>query len=225
MFSGIKASEGEGLVVEVHIDLITPRTRLVSVLEGLGFEDDPFEVFHPQGYTNHMTGRVKVTQQELKVRLREVREVVEGLLVEGRGERGFYVETELVRGKHYFNTNSVTMGANQLSGFLFSGIGRFGGAKADIHVEFPAGNVSPEVRRYLTEQKFYWVKTPKTPYFGSEEIATLQTLTFNSAKQIYSVLCESPLPGCTGVHLEQKLSMVASHPGLPMPEVISVKRV
>jgi len=69
---------------------------------------------------------------------------------------------------------------------------------------------------------FYWVKTPSSERFPSEEIATIQTSTFHDASVVYSQLVARPLPACTGIHLEQKLAMVASHSNISMPETFEI---
>jgi hypothetical protein len=86
-----------------------------------------------------------------------------------------------------------------------------------VHVEFRAGTVPEDVRSLLHSRGFYWVRTPASQHFPSEEIATLQASVFNDARQVYDRLVAAPFPSCTGIHLEQKLAMIPSHPDLPMP--------
>lgn len=224
-FNGIKVPDGGGLVVEVHVDLMGPTPSFVSLLEGFGFENDPFSIFYPEGYTHHLTGRVRATKRGLAQVLNEIARSIEAILAAGADER-FYVETELVRDVVHFSgrASEPVQLPTPLESFQFSPTGQFGRAKADVHVEFPCGQVTDEVRQYLAGKRFYWVETPQTQYFGPEEIATLQTQTYGSARGVYVALRDCPLPYCTAMHLEQKLQMVASRPGLPMPEVIAVRR-
>ena len=136
-------------------------------------------------------------------------------------EARLYLEVEIVREKTYFDGDVGEM-TDPLKNLVFSPSGVFGGAKADIHIEFPKGTVSEEVRKYLLRSCFYWVETPATELFGAEEIATLQLSEFGDAMKVYKAFVASPLPACTGIHLEQKLHMLASCEGLAMPEVICV---
>ena len=78
------------------------------------------------------------------------------------------------------------------------------------------------MRTLLEANNFYWVRTPATRLFPSEDIATLQPSSYAEARLVYQALLASPLPACTGVHLEQKLSMLATHDDLPLPTVVDV---
>jgi hypothetical protein len=222
--NGILAPTGEGLIVEVHVDLIDPSPSFRDYLHAQGFEEDPFSIFFPAEYNCHMTGRTRHSQKEPNLTIESVRRLVRRLVNEGKGECGFYVETELVRDVARFCgvLGEVSRTGDALDDVQFFATGRHGEAKADVHVEFPLGQVSEEIRRYLTSRQFYWVQAPSTTHFGPEEIATLQTETYASAVTVFQKLRAHPLPGCTAVHLEQKLGMSASRSGLPMPEVIMV---
>jgi hypothetical protein len=223
-FRGIQAPAGKGVVLEVHADLIQPGAGLLQELGDLGLEQDPFQNFYPKGYTHHFTGRLRVGKSQLKSTLDAVVPCL-GSLVETWGQREeFYFELELVRNTRHFALGDRGDLGGQLDNFVFADTGLQGKAKADVHVEFAAGTVLPEVQQYLESKLFYWVATPLTVHFGPEEIATLQTVEFNQGQQIYEALSRYPLPFCTAVHLEQKLGMFSSKPDLLMPEVITVSK-
>lgn len=228
LLSGILVSTGAGTILEVHVDLKTPTLPFKAYLRNLGFEDDPFSVFHPPEYTCHMTGRARVHHDERSI-IREVATLV-SQIVETSMEWGvdLYVETELVRATHYFpkhrkrssKKNETTL--DQLDSFTFTRSGKFGEARADVHIEWIHGTVPKDVQEYLLEKNFYWVGTPRTAHFPAEDIATLQTRDFQGARKVYDALVASPLLRCTGIHLEAKLSTKATRRDLPMPEVINV---
>jgi hypothetical protein len=217
---GITAPEGAGLVVEVHADVINPSSLFLEFLEGEGFEMDPFSKFYPEDYTHHLTGRVRADKRSSKKSIDWVVNKVRGVISQWAREK-FYLEVELVRGEYHFQIAAKQFRPS-LDMFNFTKTGKYGNAKADIHVDFPFGNVTAEIREYFIAHQFYWVQTPETQYFGPEEIATLQTETFASAAEVYGLLCQNSLLGCSGIHLEQKIVMMASRPNLPMPEVIAV---
>ena len=220
---GITAPAGDGPILEVHVDLWETHSPL-EWLGDFGFENDPFAVFYPSGYVHHVTGRTRVHEKGLRAKMSEVDALIERVIDEARSRRvDLYTEVELVRDTKHFPQRSIR-GINVLDKFTFTPTGKCGGAKADIHIEFLAGTVPAEVREYLLRKYFYWVSTPETKYFPAEEIATLQTATYGSAQDAYKCLVVQPLPLCTGIHLEQKLSMRATRPDLPMPEVIKVLR-
>ncbi|MEJ0021609.1 MAG: hypothetical protein WDN47_03420 [Candidatus Doudnabacteria bacterium] len=225
-FNGLKPPAGPGLVIEVHADLIQPSHDFSSFLRSCGFEDDPFSIFFPREYTDHMTGRIRVQKSDLPPVVADVRRTVETILAAAGNEPGVYMEIELVKDKVSFPApiSDQTM-YEILESFNFSSTGRCGEAKADIHVKFLQGQVLPEVREYLVRKHFYWVATPPNEHIGAKEICTLQTDTYESAQAVFAALCQHPLPNCIGLHLEQKLGMVPNRANLPMPEVIAVKKI
>ncbi len=223
LLHGVSAPTGKGTVLEVHLDIQNALPAFGSWLEQIGFENDPFVVFYPPEYSGHMTGRTRVPPKGLHDVFPKVDSLVETVMVEARSQAiKLYSEIELVRGTTYFADRRPSQKLNVLDDITLRRSGQFGGAKADVHVEFESGRVPLKVRDYLSRNHFYWVSTPPTAHFPAEEIATLQTSTYPGAKVIYDLFVTAPLPGCTGIHIEQKLSMKASNAGLPMPEVIEV---
>ena len=221
---GVKRPVGDGVLLEIHIDLVRTTQDFSFYLENLGFEDDPFTVFWPEGFAHHMTGRQRCLSQSLKSTLVEAGAFIEKCIQVGR-EAGldFYVEVELARETRRFEPESSAPMEGVLDEMRFNPTGTFGNAKGDVHVEFPSGMVTEETRRYLTSKTFYWVTTLETSEFPAEEIATLQTSTYEAARRVYRKLTERPLENCKTVHLEQKLLMAATRPDLPMPETIDVE--
>lgn len=220
--NGIVPPASAGEVLEVHVDLAAFNPNIQNILEGFGFETDPFVEFWPAGYVAHYTGRTKVGPKQLQLQKMLVEALAREIAAVGVAENcPMYVEVELVRSASRFAETGIHFEPT-LDQFDFSGTGRMGGAAADIHVEFLAGSVSKEVREYLLAKNFYWVSTPAGAHYPAEDIATLQTQTFVSAQRVFTALIETPFPGCTAVHLEQKLGMYPSHPELCMPEVIQV---
>lgn len=220
---GISPPVGEGIILEVHLDIQETDQSFISWLESVGFENDPFLIFHPPQYTHHMTGRTRCLSKDLHTILPGVHALVESVIAEAHAQ-GFnlYTEIELARETVHFSRRESLDINNVLDLMDFRQSGLYGGAKADVHVEFENGTVPEAVREYLLDKKFYWVSTPQTQNFPSEEIATLQTTTYQGGKKIFELLVANPLPFCTGIHLEQKLSMKTTDPKLPMPEVIEV---
>ncbi len=219
---GIAGPPGEGMVIEVHLDIMEANDAFLHRLNELGFEDDPFLDFFPPEYRFHYTGRTRAPQGEVHNILPGIDRLIEEVIAEAR-EAGIrlYAECELVREIRHFEDDGAGRGLAALDGFSFKGV-RGGEAKADVHVEFESETVTDEVRALLVERRFYWVRTPASERFPSEEIATLQTSVFHEAQLVYDRLVSDPLPGCTGIHLEQKLAMIGSHPGLRLPEVVAV---
>ncbi|RJQ29762.1 hypothetical protein C4571_00610 [Candidatus Parcubacteria bacterium] len=223
LLHGITAPAGEGTVLEVHLDLERTTPVFDSWLGSVGFEGDPFTIFYPAWCTRHMTGRMRTRKEDLAIILPEVNALIANAMKEAKSHGiDLYSEVELVRDIKRFSPPESRHSDAVLDSLCFSSTGRFGTAKADVHVEFPSGEVSPEVREYLTGKKFYWVATPPSAHFPAEEIATLQTSTYKAAEEVYRLLSAKPLRGCTAIHLEQKLSMAATRAGLPMPETIEV---
>jgi hypothetical protein len=223
LLHGVSAPTGNGTVLEVHLDIqnLTPLFR--GWLEDVGFENDPFLVFYPPQYTIHMTGRTRVPSKDIPALMPEANNLTARVIAEAQSRNiSLYTEVELARETLYLSKSNSTQENIVLDECGFRPSGEFGGAKADVHVEFLAGTVPPRVRKYLSAKLFYWVMTPLTSRFPSEEIATLQTSTFHEAKTVYDLLVANPLRNCTGLHLEQKLSMKATSRDLPMPEVIEV---
>lgn len=223
LLHGILAPVGEGTILEVHLDVQDTTSSFNNWLEGVGFENDPFVIFHPPQYNHHLTGRMRVSPKNLSTVLPKIDTLVTSVISKAQS-RGInlYAEVELARETMYFPKLDSSLVNGVLDGLTFRLSGQCGGAKADVHVEFKSGTVSHEVRGYLSRKHFYWVSTPPTVHFPAEEIATLQTLTWQGAKKVYDILCNHPLPDCTGIHLEQKLSMKTTRADLPMPEVIEV---
>jgi hypothetical protein len=220
---GIDAPPGNGMVVEVHLDMMEAPQSFLDELVHLGFADDPFLDFFPQGYCFHYTGRARTLQKDLRALLPSITEVVESVLQKARAAGvQMYAESELVRDIKHFAPEEGAIDFTALNSFRFAESQTACAAKADIHVEFSAGTVPAEARTLLSNNHFYWVRTPASDRFPSEEIATLQATTFADASKLYESLVSKPLPGCTGIHLEQKLAIVQTHPQLPMPPVVSV---
>lgn len=214
---GLKAPEGKGYVVELHVDVSTSTPKFDMWLESQGFAHDPFVVFYPAGYTNHFTGRTRVPSKSLSSFMPCLRGLMETVIAEAQAhEARLYLEVEIVREKTHLDGDVGEM-TDPLKNLVFSPSGVFGGARADVHVKFHAGGVSAEVRKYLLARGFYFVSTP-----SPKDIATLQTREYGEAKRVWEALVASPLPGCLEVQLEQKLHMLASCEGLAMPEVICV---
>ena len=223
LLHGTTAPTGNGTVMEVHLDILTANQSFLDWLESLGFENDPFKDFHPSEYTRHMTGRTRALPRDLHLILPGINALVESIIDKAQAQEfDLYAEIELVRETIHFPRNEAGKINPVLDGMTFRSSGRHGGAKADIHFEFLAGTVPEAVRDYLVSKNFYWVSTPVTQHGLAEEIATLQTTQYRDAKRIFDLLATSPLPFCTGIHLEQKLLMEATKNGLPMPEVIEV---
>jgi hypothetical protein len=223
---GIVAPPGEGMVIEVHLDIIDAPAAFLCRLGELGFESDPFLEFSPPEYRLHYTGRTRAPQNEVAKLLRSIRRLVAQIIEEAHAANvKMYAESELVRKIHHFHPSGSVRSLKGLGDLGFHQSPHTIPAKADIHVEFCSGTVSNEVRSLLLEKCFYWVRTPASERFPSEEIATLQTSAFDDGQQVYERLVNSPLPACTGIHLEQKLAMIASHPNLSMPAAIQVTRL
>lgn len=220
---GLVAPPGEGMVIEVHLDIMETSATFLRRLNDLGFEDDPFLDFFPPEYRFHYTGRTRAPQSEVHNVLPGINRLIAQVVAEAQAAGvKLYVECELVREIRHFEDDGAARGLSALQGFSFDGV-HGGETKADVHVEFQSGTVTDEVRALLVGKKFYWVRTPASERFPSEEIATLQTSVFHDAQLVYDRLVSKPLPACTGIHLEQKLAMIGSHPGLPLPEVVAVK--
>ncbi len=219
---GRKKPAGEGMLIEVHVDLLEVKPEFLGLLQRAGFEDHPFTVFHPVGYIHHMTGRLRKPLGEIHDTILEVSSLVNEIVSRGQvaGE-SLYVETELVRFSEKLPGHVGAL-KKTLDRFTFNHTRRQGGAQADIHMKWQPGTVSDEVREYLLSKHFYWVSMPDAPDFPGEEVATLQTQSYACALDVYTTLVAEPLPGCTGIALEQKLAMHATRPDLPMPEVIEV---
>lgn len=220
---GIEAPSGDGMVIEVHLDIMEAPVAFLDRLRGLGFESDPFLEFYPAAYKFHYTGRTRAASTEVRKALPDINRLI-GQVIEEAGEAKIemYAECELVREIRHFADDGLGRGLSALAGMAFRKGPAESVAKADVHVEFRSGTVPSDLRALLIENEFYWVSTPASERFPAEEIATLQTGLFYDAQQIYERLVAAPLPACTGVHLEQKLLMVPSRPGLPMPGVVEL---
>jgi hypothetical protein len=222
-FSGIVAPAGDGMVIEVHLDILDAPVAFLHSLTELGFEDDPFLDFHPNEYKYHYTGRTRAAKTEMSAVLGEVAAAVDRILRDAREANvDLYAESELVRQIHYFGDGIPPRGLSGLNDFVFETSLDPTPAKADVHVEFRRGTVPYELHDLLVEKHFYWVVTPASEQFASEEIATLQTSTYQDACQVFDRLVEFPLPASTGIHLEQKLGVVGTRPGLRMPKVTKI---
>ena len=221
---GLAPSNSTGSILEVHLDIQNHNANFDNMLSAHGFENDPFEVFFPAGYQEHRTGRILVPKKEITIVLPKIRALVEHVIIEAKHhEVELYAEIEIVRGRHRFLNNDSSIEDEILDHVELHHTNQFGGADADIHLEFLDGTVSPRVRSYLESKGFYWVKTPPTKLFPSEEIATLQTEFLGDAKRIFNLLIESPFKLATCIHLEQKLGMIATRADLLMPQVIRVQ--
>jgi len=215
---GLDAPAGEGKVIEVHLDMIDANTAFLGRLNDLGFENDPFLDFYPPEFRFHYTGRTRAHANEIHSKLSILGKLIDEVIEAARkaGVR-MYVESELVRDIRHFDNHGSMRGLSALEGIYFRECGPGCLTKADVHVEFRAGTVPDDVRSLLLEKGFYWVSTPISERFPCEEIATLQASIFLDAQHVYDRLVAAPLPACTGIHLEQKLAMIPSHPDLPMP--------
>jgi hypothetical protein len=221
LLHGIVAPEGEGLVVEVHLDIMEVTTDFLKKLNRLGFENDPFLDFYPPGYYFHYTGRARVVERDLARELPAIDSLITQIIDEAREQHvKMYAECELVRDIRHFSDQASIRNLFALDCVTFETSSMAEPAKADIHVEFRSGAVPQAVRELLSARGFYWVRTPASDRFPSEEIATVQTSVFRHARQVYDRMVASPLPGCTGIHLEQKLTMRRSCPDVPLPPVM-----
>jgi hypothetical protein len=215
---GIVTPTGDGVVIEVHLDIMEAPNTFLRFLNGLGFENDPFLDFYPPEYRFHYTGRTRALRNDVGIVLPEIGVLTAHVIEQAKAANvRMYAETELVRDIQHFEDRGSIRNLSALDGLTFKKSGLPGSAKADVHIEFNAGTVPRDVRAHLLVKDFYWVRTPSSERFPSEEIATLQTAVFDDAQRVYTRLVSSPLPACTGIHLEQKLAMTASRPDLPMP--------
>ena len=225
VLNGLEALQGSGSVVEVHLDIMEAPRGFLDGLLAWGFENDPFLTFYPAAYRFHYTGRTRADAADLRTVLSNVNKVIDGVLAEARKlDVRLYAECELVREIRHFTADGQLRGFVGLDGLAIRKSPSTDGAKADVHVEFLSGTVSKELRTKLAESGFYWVRTPASERFPSEDIATLQTSVYRDAQTVYERLVAAPLPGCTGIHLEQKLAMIASHLDLPLPPVMELVR-
>ena len=223
LLHGLVAPSGDGKVVEVHLDIMEASPAFLERLVALGFESDPFLDFFPRGYHFHYTGRVRALPEELRATLSSVDALIAEVMEEARlAEVRMYAECELVRKIDHFAEETAPRSLSALDHIAFKDSKIGTGAAADIHIEFRSGAVPAQVRRLLLDRKFYWVRTPASDRFPSEEIATVQTSSFLDARRVVDRLVASPLPGCTGIHLEQKLAMVKSFPDVPLPGVLEL---
>jgi len=226
MLHGLKAPEGDGIVLEMHVDSRGASSSFIKWLEGRGFENDPFDIFFPPQFDGHMTGRTRVPRKQLASVLREADALATEIVEEARRQAiDLFVEVELALETVHFPQGEPCEFRPILDELILRQTGQFGGAEADVHVEWWKGTIPQDVREYLLSKGFYWVSTPPTEYFPAEEIATLQAGDYAGGKAVFDLLVANPLPGCTGIHLEQKprrRGMRATRPDLPMPEVIAV---
>jgi len=223
VLNGLEAQQGSGSVVEVHLDIMEAPRGFLDRLLAWGFEDDPFLTFYPAAYHFHYTGRTRAAAIDLRSVLSNVNKVIDDVLTEARRlDVRLYAECELVRDIRHFTADRQLRGFAGLHGMAIRKSSSMDGAKADVHVEFVSGTVVEDLRTKLSESGFYWVRTPASDRFPSEDIATLQTSVFRDAQMVFDRLVSKPLPACTGIHLEQKLAMVSSHPDLPLPPVMEL---
>jgi hypothetical protein len=224
---GVEAPQCEGLVIEVHLDMMDAPAVFLNRLIARGFENDPFLDFYPLGFHFHYTGRTRSLPEDVHIALPPINELIADVMKDARnfGVR-MYAECELVRDIHHFSgsvpSSESSVNLSALDGLPVSQCDKDQLPKADLHVEFKAGTVPAEVRALLLSRNFYWVRTPASDRFPSEEIATVQTSSFQDAQLIYERLIADPLPACTGIHLEQKLSMTRSSPDTPVPPVMQL---
>ncbi len=217
---GLTAPPGPGTVVEVHLDIMDDSPTFLEELSRCGFANDPFLNFFPTSYHFHYTGRNRVSPPGLRLLLRNLQRIVARVFERGRALNvRLYAECELVRQIHHHEADAGR-DLSALAGLACVKASPGATAKADIHVEFRAGTVPSFIHQQMIEAGFYWVSTPITPLFPSEEIATLQTSTYRDASILYDRLVRQPLPFSTGIHLEQKLWMLPSHENLPLPPVM-----
>jgi hypothetical protein len=211
------------MVIEVHLDIMEAPAAFFRRLSALGFEDDPFLDFYPPEYRFHYTGRTRASRSEFHAALPGIDALIAQTIDEAQkaGVR-MYAECELVREIHHFDKGDLVRHLSALDGVALRKSREPDLVKADVHVEFQSGTVPDQVRALLLNGNFYWVRTPASEFFPSEEIATVQTSIFHDAQQIYNRLVAAPLPACTGIHLEQKLAMIPSHPGLPLPSAFEM---
>jgi hypothetical protein len=218
VLQGLVAPAGEGKVIEVHLDMMEASIAFLSRLNDLGFENDPFIDFYPPEYHFHYTGRTRALERDVRKILPTIEALVAETIEEARkADVKLYAEIELVRSIHHFDGGGSDSDLSGLDSIQFRKSGEAFLTKADVHVEFRSGTVPGQVRALLESRGFYWVRTPASQLFPSEEIATLQASVFNDALHVYDRLVAAPLPACTGIHLEQKLAMIPSNPDLPMP--------
>ena len=183
---GLDAPPGEGMVIEVHLDMIQPSASFLERLHSLGFEDDPFLDFYPPEYHFHFTGRSRALQSELRTVLPGIESLTAQVIQEARDSGvKLYAEIELVRDIQHFESDNAARNLSALEDVTFNLSPEPLQIKADIHVEFRAGTVPDTVRDLLLNKGFYWVRTPESERFPSEEIATAQTSAFEDARQVY----------------------------------------
>ncbi len=59
LLHGLVVPLGDGMVIEVHLDIMDLNPAFLRRLNALGFEDDPFLDFYPPEYRFHYTGRTR----------------------------------------------------------------------------------------------------------------------------------------------------------------------
>ena len=225
-FNGLEAPSGEGYVVEAHLD-IWRSAGLESWLEQeFGFEADPFSVFYPKGYEHHMTGRLRVSQKDLRETKANILMSLNKIMHRARTINApMYAEVEIEREVARFTKNSNrSFNPGALAGFAYEPTGKYGEARVDIHLCFDPAKVTTEMEIFFLTDSWYWVETPATRLFDAEKIATLQAEGYHSALQVYQGLSSAELPGLLSQHLEQKLAMIKSHEWLPTPQVIRISK-
>src|SRR5262245_35285526 len=98
LLHGIKAPEGNGIILEVHLDIQKAPGLFLDWVKSKGFENDPFVIFYPPQYLHHMTGRTRLLPKQLSETSPRVEMLVEEVVNQARlqGVR-LYTETELAR--------------------------------------------------------------------------------------------------------------------------------
>src|SRR5689334_17681247 len=95
---GIVAPSGDGVVIEVHLDIMKAPDMFLRFLNGLGFENDPFLDFYPPEYRFHYTGRTRALQSDVGNVLPDIQVLTTQVIEQAKAENvKMYAEIELVR--------------------------------------------------------------------------------------------------------------------------------
>src|SRR5262249_17921658 len=106
---GIVAPIGDGVVIEVHLDMMEAPKTFLRFLNRLCFENDPFLDFYPPEYRFHYTGRTRALRSDVGNVLPEIGMLTAQVIEQAKAANiRLYVETELVRDvQHFEDRDSV----------------------------------------------------------------------------------------------------------------------
>jgi len=94
---GVEAPQCEGLVIEVHLDMMDAPAAFLNRLIACGFENDPFLDFYPPGFHFHYTGRTRSLPESVHVALPPINELIADVMKDARNSGvKMYAECELV---------------------------------------------------------------------------------------------------------------------------------